>query len=331
MSVAGRCRVVQGRLAASNQEREREIGMSRQLTKITDWPVRSCDAPSQNRVGDALVAKGGRRVKPDGKRATKASRPLPGAEASPLRVALLDGDARWHECFRAQAQAHIPDWQLDWHTHGELAWPKLRATPPQLVLLERTLPDGCGFEWLRRCKRHWPEIPVVILTTQGCGKTLWEVMRAGAHGYWVKDGNAAGLVKQLRAVQAGKALLCDQAARLLLEAFAMKQRPATQWGLTRREEEVVAALCRKLSNKEIACELGLSAATVHAHLDRIFKKLNVHNRAEAMQKFSQHLSGGVKLPGANYTKGLDHFWRIAVNLNTCFPWRKSHPSSHKTK
>jgi DNA-binding NarL/FixJ family response regulator len=188
---------------------------------------------------------------------------------------------------------HIPGWQLAWHTRGERAWRKLRAAPPQVVLLERTLPDGCGLEWLRRCKRRWPEVSVIILTTQGCAKTLWAALQAGAHGYWVKNANAAGLVKQLREAPAGKAIFCDQAARLLLEAFALlRQRTENQWGLTRREEEVVTALSRRLSNKEIACELGLSPATVHAHLDRIFKKLNVHTRAEAMQKFSKYLSGG---------------------------------------
>lgn len=61
---------------------------------------------------------------------------------------------------------------------------------------------------------------------------------------------------------------------------------------TRREEEVLAALCRQLSNKEIASALGLSPATVHAHLNRIFKKMNVPNRTAAKQIFSKFLSWG---------------------------------------
>jgi DNA-binding NarL/FixJ family response regulator len=244
--------------------------MSRRLTEITNWPQ-------------------------------PVGQPTPCA-AQPVRVAVLDGDAAQHGHLRAHLAAREPDWQVELHTHGEPAWQALRATPPQLVLVERTLPDGCGLEWLRRCKREFPELPVVILTTQGCVKSLWAALQAGALGYWVKA--AAGdevmkeLVQQMRKVLNGKLALCDQAERLLPQAFALtRQRTENQWGLSRREEEIMAALCRKLSNKDIASELGLSPATVHAHLDRIFKKLNVHNRAEAMQKFSKHISGGGKIAG----------------------------------
>jgi DNA-binding NarL/FixJ family response regulator len=210
-----------------------------------------------------------------------------------MRVALLDGDTALHATFRSHLAAHEPDWQLDPHTHGTSAWRAVRAAPPQLVLLERTLPDGCGLEWLRRCQRQWPDLPVVMLTTQNCVKTLWAAMAAGAHGYWVKGGDDSGLVGQLRNVLAGKPAFCDQAERLLLQAFAlMRQRAVNQWGLSPREEEVLAALCRQLSNKEIASALRLSPATVHAHLNRIFKKMNVANRTAAIQKCSKHLGGG---------------------------------------
>jgi DNA-binding NarL/FixJ family response regulator len=212
-------------------------------------------------------------------------------------MALLDGDAALHATLRAHLAKE--GWQLDWHTHGELAWQKLRATPPQVVLLERTLPDGCGLEWLRRSKREFPELPVVILTTQGCAKSLWTALQAGAHGYWVKGG--AGdvvmkeLVQQMRKVLSGKLALCEQAERLLPQAFALtRQRTENQWGLSRREEEVLAALCRRLSNKDIASELGLSPATVHAHLDRIFLRNSTCIIARKRCRFSKHLSGGVK-------------------------------------
>jgi len=156
--------------------------MSRRLTEITEWPQ-------------------------------PVGQPTPCA-AQPVRLAVLDGDAAQQDHLRDHLAAHAPGWQLDLHTHGELAWRKLRATPPQLVLLERTLPDGCGLEWLRRCKRQWSEVPVVILTAQNCAKSLWDALLAGAHGYWVKGGDATDLVKQLREVLAGKPAFCDQAERL---------------------------------------------------------------------------------------------------------------------
>ncbi len=225
-------------------------------------------------------------------RSGAVARPKVGV-AKPVRVALLDGDVALHAMFRDHLVVYEPDWQLAAHTHGEPAWQRLRAVPPQLVLLAQTLPDGCGIEWLRRCKRQLPELPVVILTTQGGGKRLLDALRAGANGYWVKCGDASDLVKQLRKVLAGRIVLCAVAEHLLPLAFAgLRQTGVAQWGLSSREGEILSALDRQLTNKEIARALGLASATVHAHLDRIFKKLDVHDRHAAKMKYSQHLLGG---------------------------------------
>ncbi len=131
----------------------------------------------------------------------------------------------------------------------------------------------------------------------------------------MKRDNTADLVKQLRKVLSGKLVLCEEAERLLLEGFAgLRQRPVKQWGLSRREEEIMTALCRQLSNKEIANTLGLSSATVHVHLDRIFKKLNVHNRTAAMQKFSNHLLGG---GGKNARRDFNRIRPFLDHLENC--------------
>lgn len=206
--------------------------------------------------------------------------------ASVVRVALLDGDAAQHGHLQAHLAAHEPAWQLDQHTHGEPAWPALQATPPKLVLLERTLPDGCGLEWLRRCKRQMPAVPVVMLTTQNCAKTLWDALAAGAHGYCVKGADDADLVVQMRKALAGQLTLCDQSERLLPEAFAlMAQRAVNQWGLTRREEEIMTVLCAHKTEKEIGVELGIETGTVHVHLMKIYKKMAVHDRATAIRNY----------------------------------------------
>ena len=151
--------------------------------------------------------------------------------ARPVRVALLDGEAALHTVFRDQLAASEPDWQLDTYTHGTPAWPALRANPPQLVLLAQTLPDGCGMEYLRRCKRRLPALPVVILTTPGGANTPLDALVAGAHGYWMKRADAAGLVTQLRKVLAGQIVMCAEAERLLPLAFAaLRQRTLGLWG-----------------------------------------------------------------------------------------------------
>jgi len=219
-------------------------------------------------------------------RITKRLEQRPAGAAKPVRVALLDGDAHTHKTIRSHLAASEPKWRLDPHTHGTPAWAALRAAPPHLILLERTLPDGCGLEWLRRSKRQFPELPIIILTTQGCAETLWAALLAGAHGYWVKGGDAADLVNQLPKVLAGQMALCHQSERLLPQAFAMMQpRTVNQWGLSWREDEVMAALCARQTEKEIGLGLGIETGTVHAHLVRIYKKMAVHDRASAIQNY----------------------------------------------
>jgi len=241
----------------------------------------------------ALAAKRGGKGEPAGKRAPQAAQPHSGDGAAPLRVALLDGDAAHHDMVRSQLATHAPDWQLDSHTHGATAWQLLRATPPQLILLERTLPDGCGLEWLRRCTRQMPAVPVVMLTTQNCAQTLWAAMVAGAQGYWVKGGDTTDLVKQLREALDGKPAFCDQAQRLLLPAFAlMRPRGGNQWGLSRREEEVMQCLCENKTEKDIGVELRIETGTVHTHLMKIYKKLAVHDRASAIRIYLAAMWGG---------------------------------------
>src|SRR5678815_5491171 len=126
---------------------------------------------------------------------------------STLRVGLVDDDATLHCSLRRELATTEPGWQLDAYTRGDNAWQALQPNPPELMLLARTLPDGCGLEWLRRCKRQWPSVPVVILTNQGCVQTLWAVLLAGAQGYYVKGGQGTNLVTQLRRVLEGKLAL----------------------------------------------------------------------------------------------------------------------------
>lgn len=253
--------------------------MSRRITESADWLEHSRDAHVAKRTGRVRAAR---------KSATKVSQPL-----SHLRVVLLDGDVAQHDHLRSHLATHEPDWQLDLHTHGEPAWRALRESPPHVVLLERALPDGCGLEWLRRCKRQMPELPVVILTTQDCAKTLWAALISGAQGYCVKGDDGDGLVTQLRRVLTGKLALCDKAERLLPQAFALiRQSKSNEWGLTRREKEVMQCICRNLSDKEVAAALGISDETVHVHLRHAFKKLGVHDRQTGKREFSKKWLGG---------------------------------------
>jgi DNA-binding NarL/FixJ family response regulator len=130
------------------------------------------------------------------------------------------------------------------------------------------------------------EVKVVILSTFDLDEYVFEAIRAGANGFLVKDTEPAELVRAVRAVVAGDALLSPRVTRRLIEEFATRARtPDATAGpsvdvLTEREREVVALVAEGLSNDEIAGRLFMSSATAKTHVSRAMGKLGARDRAQ---------------------------------------------------
>jgi DNA-binding NarL/FixJ family response regulator len=132
-----------------------------------------------------------------------------------------------------------------------------------------------------------PQPPrVLILTTFDLDEYVYEALRAGASGFMLKDARAGELLHAVRVVAAGEALLAPSITRRLIEDFARRPRtsarPAALAELTPRELEVLGLIARGSSNADIARELVVSDATVKTHVGRIFAKLGLHDRAQAV-------------------------------------------------
>jgi DNA-binding NarL/FixJ family response regulator len=127
---------------------------------------------------------------------------------------------------------------------------------------------------------------VLILTTFDLDEYVYEALRAGASGFLLKDARAAELLQAVRVVAAGEALLAPTITRRLIEDFARRPRPSARPPamdeLTPRELEVLSLIARGSSNAEIASQLVVSDATVKTHVARIFSKLGLHDRAQAV-------------------------------------------------
>ena len=177
-----------------------------------------------------------------------------------LRLALVDSDVTMHTAVRRHLAEVQPVWCFDAFTCGNEALKAMQAAPPQVVLLEQTLPGGCGIDYTRRFKTHLPDLPVVIFTAHGKPENLMSALLAGARGYVVKNGSLTGLVPQLQKAMSGRLALCEQAERLLPEAFA-RLGQGNPWGLTHREQEAMLWLCRHKSDKEISAAMGLATST----------------------------------------------------------------------
>jgi DNA-binding NarL/FixJ family response regulator len=169
---------------------------------------------------------------------------------------------------------------------GRAAIEAVDAVRPDIVLMDIRMPNLDGIEATRRLTQRARAPRVLILTTFDLDEYVYEALRAGASGFLLKDAGADELLHAVRVVAAGEALLAPSITRKLIEDYArrppVREQPAALAELTARELEVLRLLARGRSNADIARDLVVSDATVKTHVARIFGKLDLHDRAQAV-------------------------------------------------
>lgn len=168
---------------------------------------------------------------------------------------------------------------------GEQGLVEARATRPDVILMDLSMPRLDGVAATRAITAELPETYVVVLTSFADRDRVLEAIDAGAAGYVLKDSDGAEVVRAIRAAAAGDAPLDPRAARAVLTRRSRTQ-PSTN--LTPREREVLALVGAGLSNKVIAMRLGISEATVKAHLTRIYHQIGVTDRTQAALWAREH-------------------------------------------
>jgi DNA-binding NarL/FixJ family response regulator len=157
---------------------------------------------------------------------------------------------------------------------------------PDVVLMDIRMPNLDGIEATRRIAAGDGSPRILILTTFDLDDYVYEALRAGASGFLLKDARAEELRQAVRMVASGDALLSPAITRRLIESYTRRPPPTKHPGplaeLTPRELQVLRHVARGLSNKEIAQELVVGDATVKTHVARIFSKLDLHDRAQAV-------------------------------------------------
>ena len=169
---------------------------------------------------------------------------------------------------------------------AEEALKDLPQVKPQVVLMDINLPGMNGVECVRQLKQALPETQVMMLTVYEDTENIFNALAAGASGYMLKRTPRAELLEAIKEVHRGGSPMTTHIARMVVQSFlkpVAKAEPTAD--LSPREREVLDLLSQGLMYKEISDKLGVSYETVHTYIRRIYEKLQVRTRTEAVAKF----------------------------------------------
>jgi len=178
---------------------------------------------------------------------------------------------------------------------GEQALALAIELRPDVVLMDLRMPRCDGIEATRRLREHDAGIKVLVLTTYADDRSVIDALRAGARGYLTKDASAGEIHQALQRVTSGQAAIDPAVQHHLIDAISAsppagrtESAPQLPDGLTPREADVLALIAQGLSNAEIASRLVVSEATVKSHINHLFAKTGVRDRAQAVSYAYQH-------------------------------------------
>ena len=169
----------------------------------------------------------------------------------------------------------------------EAALPELPRLAPAVALVDINLPGLNGIECVRRLKPQMPETQFMMLTVYDDSTHIFDALAAGATGYLLKRTARETLLQSVREIHGGGSPMSGDIARKVVQSL-QQARPTTPAadGLSPREDEVLGLLARGYLYKEIADKLGVSMPTVKTYIRRIYEKLHVHSRAQAVARYA---------------------------------------------
>ena len=175
---------------------------------------------------------------------------------------------------------------LSSHGSAEEAIPALARLKPNVILMDINLPRRNGIECVAELKTLVPASRCIMLTAFEENDLIFQALAAGALGYLLKGMRPARLLESIREVHAGGSPMSGQIARKVVAFFQkpLARRPIGAQ-LSEREEQVLALLVQGLLYKQIGPQIGVTLATVRTYAQRIYEKLQVHTRTEAVVKY----------------------------------------------
>jgi DNA-binding NarL/FixJ family response regulator len=206
--------------------------------------------------------------------------------ASPIRVAVVEDDEALRDSLVRLLDRHDGFACVGAFQDAASALAALPALAPDVVLMDIKLPDRSGIECVAELRARSPRTQAVMLTTFDDDDLVFSALQAGAKGYLLKRTAPEEILEAVADVHRGGAPMTSSIARKVVQTF--HRPPRASEGLTAREQELLEHLARGLCYKEAADRMGISIDTVRSHIRKVYEKLQVHSRTEAVMKFIGH-------------------------------------------
>lgn len=205
-----------------------------------------------------------------------------------ISVLLVEDDAKFRDAFVRAIEA-APDLQLlGAASTGTAGLRLIDSCRPDVLLVDLGLPDRPGLDLIRHAVAHLPDCDIMVVTVFGDEKHVIESIEAGATGYLHKDSLPRDFVDQIRLLHGGASPISPVIARQILTRFQPPRRAAARNGeravptLSEREHEVLTLVTKGFTYDEIAKLLAVSPHTVMTYVKRIYRKLQVNSKTEAV-------------------------------------------------
>ena len=208
----------------------------------------------------------------------------------PITVAIVEDDARIRRSLAAMLGTAEDIECVGEFASAEEALRKVPALRPRVIFMDIHLPGMSGVDCVREIAGTGPKPQIVMLTSYDDSDAIFSSLSAGACGYLLKPIRTAQLLAAVRDVYSGGAPMSGQIARRVVEAFNKPAaKPAvspTSGSLSERESQILQLLSEGYLYKEISDKLSISYSTVRTHIERIYEKLHVQSRAQAVARMN---------------------------------------------
>lgn len=171
--------------------------------------------------------------------------------------------------------------------------PYFEVALPDLVIMDIDLPGISGIEGVWQLRQKWPDIKVLMLTVFEEENKIFGAIKAGANGYLLKKDPPDRIMDAIFRLLNGESIMNGIIATKVMEYFkqlADAEPKLEEYHLTEREKEILQKLMQGLGYKQIAADCGIARETLNTHMKSIYRKLNVHSRAEVAARFGGHIN-----------------------------------------